>query len=75
MDYVIALTVSIIVFGLLASAMALKARRDARRSNLPDCIQGHGCQCKRAEQSGRSGFQSDDPGNYSDLPTNQCKTS
>lgn len=52
---------TVMVFGLLVLVLALKARRDAKRSTPSACGHGHLCQCRLAQHTIQAALAKDTP--------------
>jgi hypothetical protein len=52
---------TVVVFGLLVLVLALKARRDAKKSTASACGHGHVCQCHLAQSTIQAALAKDTP--------------
>ncbi len=51
MGLIVSFAGTVIVFGLLVLVLALKVRRDAKKSTASACGHGHLCQCRLARHT------------------------
>ena len=52
---------TVMVFGLLVLVLALKVRRDAKKSTASACGHGHLCQCRLAQHTIQAAMAKDAP--------------
>jgi uncharacterized membrane protein len=52
---------AVMVFGLLVLVLALKVRRDAKKSTASACNHGHVCQCRLAQHTIQAALAKDTP--------------